>query len=84
MREGTELFSAGPIPIPQGLKLVRLSATLVSYRLPSEDGFIVRGVVYYRAGSDPVLKDAKFVMPAGDAGLLSFLLHAFISREKLK
>ena len=84
MREGTELFSAGPIPVPQGLKLVRLSATLVTYQLPREDGLIVRGVVFYQAGSDPVLKDAKFVMPAGDAGLLSFLLRAFISREKLR
>jgi hypothetical protein len=75
-----------PVTMPQGLKIVRLSQTLVTYSLPDKEGLMVRGVVYYNEDDEEngPLAEAEFILPYKDADLLDFLLKYFINREGLK
>jgi hypothetical protein len=74
-----------PSAAPPGLKVTSRSPSLVTYTLPNLDGLMVRGVAYFN-GSDsgPFFEKADFVLPDKDAKLMSFLVHTFIRREKLK
>jgi Domain of unknown function (DUF4850) len=76
-----------PIKIPPGLKVTKLSPTLVLYSLPDIHGLTVGGVAYYDSGgeeSDASFLSAQFTMPAKDSVLTRFLLKTFLEREGLK
>jgi hypothetical protein len=82
-QEYDKSFPAPLPPPPHGLRISRLSPTLVRYSLPDESGLMVRGIVYFKGPYD-FLESARFVLPHADAKLLNFLMQTFIRREKLK
>jgi hypothetical protein len=72
---------SGPITIPQGLKPVPLSPTLLTWSLPDKNGLLVRGVAYYDGGQ---YVGARFLLAPKQRKLTSFLEQSFIARKNLK
>jgi hypothetical protein len=74
-----------PVTVPQGIQMVSISPTLITYTLPAGYGYITQGVVYYspNAQSHVPFEQANFTLPQNDSDLLNFLLKTFISREGL-
>ncbi len=69
---------------PAGIKITRLSSTLVTWSLPDTNGLLKRGVAYYIDEGDPFYTDAVFVLPADQARLADFLTINFIRFKGLK
>lgn len=86
LKEYKEFPLPGPVSaVPHGLKVAPLSPSLVTYTGSEGGGLLVRGVIHFACGTDqPFFQQGEFVLPRLDAKLLHFLLHTFVSREKLK
>lgn len=74
-----------PNAAPPGLKATSRPPSLATYKLRYPDGLMVRKVAYFNGSdSDPFFEKAEFALPGREAKLMSFLVHTFIPREKLK
>lgn len=78
--------NSNPVAIPEGLEVTTLSPTLAKYKLPDENGLLVRGVMYYGPDSmgDQHLEEATFYLLRDKADVADFLIKEFISRNGLK
>ena len=66
-----------PIKIPGGLKVKRMTHSVVTYTLPVKNGLLTQGVAYYNDTKGIGYLEAKFTLPAAQNGLSNFLLKYY-------
>ena len=70
--------------LPRGIRLVRLSSTLVSYSLPEREGLLGRGAAYFIPPNEYFFARGDFVLPRTDEKLLDFLVCTLVRQQNWK
>ena len=74
-----------PIKIPAGIKITRVSETLVTYTLPKENGLSIKGIVVYGvdegdSDEDAYFAEMKFAFPKDESQVEDFLMRYYIKQ----
>jgi hypothetical protein len=73
-----------PVPVPRDRAITRVTPHLVTYALPSGNGLLVRGAVFYDATGDGFYEEVALTLPIADERLAEFLLKYFGDRVGLR
>jgi uncharacterized protein DUF4850 len=86
MQKWEEMFGyETPEKLPRGIRLVRLSSTLVSYSLPKREGLLGRGAAYFIPPNEYFFAArGDFVLPRTGEKLLDFLVRTLIRQQNWK
>jgi hypothetical protein len=63
--------------IPDGLTVTKVTPRLVTYALPHENDWLVRGAAFYDTDGDAFYEEIRLTLPAADERLAEFLLKYF-------
>jgi Domain of unknown function (DUF4850) len=77
--------NTNPVKVPAGLKINKVSPTLVTYTVRAKKGLQTKGVVYFVSpvGNDAYFSSAEFTLPEGSTALADFLMNVYITGRKL-
>lgn len=74
---GDNFDGANPIRIPKGLRIRRLSRTLVTYTLPSQNKLQVRGAAFYDSKTWGPFEEVLVKLAPANENLAEFLIKYF-------
>jgi hypothetical protein len=80
LRQWNEQFNSegkNQVAVPDGLTVTKVTPRLVTYALPHENDWLVRGAAFYDTDGDAFYEEIRLTLPAADERLAEFLLKYF-------